>query len=70
VCYRESQEHAGDALEAFAREVEDAGRMTEERQAMFKQLEKQTQVPGAQATQEGPEDSAAARNDPVARVSL
>ena len=36
VCYRESNE---EDLEAFAREVEEAGRMNEERREMFKQLE-------------------------------
>ena len=36
MCYRESNE---EDLEAFAREVEEAGRMNEERRQMFKQLE-------------------------------
>lgn len=51
VCYRESQANANDALEAFAREVEEAGRMTEERRHMFQQLEKQQSYTDNEHTQ-------------------
>ncbi|KAK7116338.1 uncharacterized protein [Littorina saxatilis] len=48
VCYRESNE---ENLEAFVKEVEEAGRMTEERRQMFNRLEK-NQAPAAQHNQQ------------------
>ena len=72
MCYRESADENGEAvaLEAFAREVEEAGRMTEERREMFDKLtEKESsnskEKSCAKTDEQNQENS---NNQPVSRI--
>ena len=76
VCYRASEEQVndadegasggvagGDALEAFKKELEEAGRMTEDRKHMFKQL---TDKPTHEAASN--DDTSSSRRNPKEKV--